>query len=83
VAQQIQSLIVQVQSLGLQKGTENSLLAKLNAALASVNRGNTESARGQLGAFINEVSAQSDKKIPAQQAAALIAAAQLIIGNLA
>jgi Right handed beta helix region len=83
VAQQIQSLIAQVQSLGLQKGTENSLLAKLNAALASVNQGNTESARGQLGAFINEVSAQSGKKIPAQQAAALIAAAQQIIGDLA
>jgi hypothetical protein len=83
VAQQIQSLIAQVQSLGLKKGTENSLLAKLNAALASVNRGNTESARGQLGAFINEVSAQSGKKIPAEHAAALIAAAQRIIGDLA
>ena len=83
VAQQIQSLIAQVQSLGLNKGTENSLLAKLNAALASVNRGNTESAREQLGAFINEVSAQSGKKIPAQQAAALTAAAQRIIGDLA
>jgi hypothetical protein len=83
VAQQIQSLIVQVESLGLPHGTENSLLAKLNAALASVNRGDSESARGQLGAFINEVSAQSGKKIPAQQAAALIAAAGQILGGLA
>jgi hypothetical protein len=82
VAQQIQSLIAQVESLGLPHGTENSLLAKLNAALASVNRGDATSAKGQLGAFINEVSAQSGKKIPAQSAAALIASAQQIINAL-
>jgi hypothetical protein len=78
----IQSLIAQVQSLGLPKGTENSLLAKLNAAAASLNRGNTGSARGQLGAFINEVSAQKGKKIPVAAADALIASAQQILAGL-
>jgi len=78
----IQSLIAQVQSLGLPKGTENSLLAKLNAAAASLNRGNAGSARGQLGAFINEVSAQKGKKIPAAAADALIASAQQILAGL-
>lgn len=80
VAAQIQSLIVQVRSLGLPHGTENSLLAKLNAALASVNRGDIGSAEGQLGAFMNEVNAQRGKKISEQDADALIAAAQAIIG---
>jgi Right handed beta helix region/PKD domain len=82
VSANIQGLIAQVQSLGLPKGTENSLLAKLNAAEASVNRGNAGSARGQLGAFINEVSAQRSKKIPAAAADALIASAQQIIAAI-
>ena len=82
VSGDIQSLIAQVQSLGLPRGTENSLLAKLNAAQASVNRGNTGSAKGQLGAFINEVSAQRGKKIAASAADALIANAQQIIAVL-
>lgn len=81
-AVQIQGLIAQVTSLGLPKGTQNSLRVKLNAALASVNQGNNASARGQLGAFINEVSAQSGKKITAASAAALIAEAQAIIASL-
>jgi hypothetical protein len=82
ISADIQSLIAQVQSLGLPKGTENSLLAKLNAAEASVNRGNAGSAKGQLGAFINEVSAQRSKKIPAAAADALIASAQQIIAAI-
>jgi hypothetical protein len=82
IAAQIQSLMDQVESLGLPKGQENSLEAKLRAALASVQRGNESSASGQLGAFINEVEAQRGKKIPSADADALIAAAQQIIAEL-
>jgi hypothetical protein len=82
IAAQIQSLIDQVESLGLPKGQENSLEAKLRAALASVQRGNESSARGQLGAFVNEVQAQRGKKIPTADADELIAAAQQIIAEL-
>jgi hypothetical protein len=82
IATQIQNLIDQVESLGLPKGQENSLEAKLRAALASVQRGSEGSARGQLGAFINEVNAQRGKKIPKDEADALILAAQQIIAEL-
>lgn len=82
IAAQIQNLINQVESLGLPKGQENSLEAKLRSALASVQRGNENSASGQLGAFINEVQAQRGKKIPSADADALIASAQQIIGEL-
>jgi len=82
IAAQIQNLIDQVESLGLPKGQENSLEAKLRAALASAQRGNANSASGQLGAFINEVQAQSGKKIPSAAADALIASALQIIAQL-
>jgi hypothetical protein len=75
-------LIAEVQSLGLPQGTENSLVAKLNAAQSSLEQGNTAAAEGQLTAFINEVSAQRGKKIPAAEADALIAQAQAIIDIL-
>jgi hypothetical protein len=82
IAGQIQSLIDEVDSLGLPKGQENSLVAKLQAALASVQRGNEGSAIGQLGAFINEVKAQRGKKIASADADALIASAQQIIQEI-
>jgi hypothetical protein len=78
----IQSLIAQVQSLGLPKGLETSLVSKLEAALASLNRGNKKAAMNELQAFMNHVNAQSGKKITEQQAAELIAAAQQIIDSL-
>jgi hypothetical protein len=75
-------LIARVQSLGLPKGLENSLVSKLEAALASLNRGNKKAAINQLQAFINEVNAQRGKKITEQQATELIADAQQIINSL-
>jgi hypothetical protein len=63
-----------VKSLNLQKGTENSLVSKLENARAAANRGSA-SACNELGAFINEVRAQSGKKITTAQAAQLTSAA--------
>lgn len=77
-AQAITDLSGAVTGLALHQGTENSLLAKLNAALAALAAGDTKTACNNLDAFINEVQAQSGKKIPAPDAAALIKLAEEI-----
>ncbi|HEU4561366.1 MAG TPA: DNA/RNA non-specific endonuclease, partial [Longimicrobium sp.] len=63
-------------------GTANSMNAKLRAASASLDRGNTTAAAGQLNAFINEVEAtvQSGRMSQAQ-GDALIAAARTILAS--
>jgi Big-like domain-containing protein/FIMAH domain-containing protein len=79
----ISSLMAQVESLNLNKGNKQSLMSKLQAAQASVDRGNGRAAANQLGAFINEVMAlQHSRRLDAKTAASLIAQAQSIIGSL-
>jgi len=71
--------------LELQRGIENSLLAKLNAALGALedeNENNDIAAINCLGAFINAVEAQRGKKIPEADADDMIASAQGIIAVL-
>jgi len=78
-------LVEMVEGLGLAKGIENSLLAKVEAAggvLEDDNEKNDGAAVNILGAFINAASAQSGKKIPESQADALIAEAAAIIEAL-
>jgi uncharacterized hydantoinase/oxoprolinase family protein len=80
-AAQVSNLVALVQSFNLAQGIENSLDSKLQNVLAALNAaedGNATSACGQLGAFINETSAQSGKKLTEAQANTLIAAAQQI-----
>jgi hypothetical protein len=55
-------------------GTSSSLLAKLQAAIDAETRGNERAAARQVGAFINEVSALSAKKID-------VAAAHLLLDD--
>lgn len=77
----IVALANQMLSLNLQHGISNSLEAKLAAALqvlADDNENNDAAAINALGAFINAVEAQRDKKIPEEDADALIARAQRI-----
>ena len=64
-----------VDSLGLPRGTANSLLAKLSAAKASLIKG-TPAGCNQLQAFINEVEAQTGNALTSAQARALVTAAQ-------
>jgi hypothetical protein len=81
-AELILDLADDVMALNLHKGIENSLEAKLNAALAVLedeNENNDIAAVNTLGAFINAVETQRGKKIPEAEADALIAAAQEII----
>jgi PKD repeat protein len=69
--------LVSAQS-GLNKGQMNSLLAKLNAAANSAQRGDTGTACNQLNAFVNEVDAdQKTGKISSGDAATMTDAARL------
>jgi len=84
-AQKISDLIVEVESLNLQKGIDNSLDAKLEAArkaLQDARTGNDGAATNPLEAFKNAVMAQRGKEIPEGAADALVAAAQSIIQEL-
>jgi hypothetical protein len=70
--------------LNLRRGIENSLLAKIDAAIAKLEDDNPKNDRAAvrlLRAFINAVKAQKGKKISAN-ADDLIAAAQQIIDML-
>ncbi|MHC4159045.1 MAG: right-handed parallel beta-helix repeat-containing protein, partial [Planctomycetota bacterium] len=81
-AELIAELLEEVGGLGLPGGIENSLMAKLNSALAALedkNENNDAAAINTLQAFINVVEAQRGKKIPQAEADALIAAAMEII----
>jgi hypothetical protein len=80
--QGIAGLVAQVNGV-VSGGTASSLNAKLASASASLDRGNTASATGQLSAFINEVRAlvQSGRLAQAQ-GDALVAAAQRILDSI-
>jgi hypothetical protein len=67
----------------LNRGRGNSLVQKLEAALQQMNRGNSNPAQNQLGAFINEVNAlMKSKALSASQGQSLIDAAGAIINQL-
>lgn len=71
-----------VDSYGLAHGTETSLSAKLDAAIASLQRGNKQAANGQMQAFENEVIAQSGKKLTAEIANGLVQISEAILATL-
>jgi hypothetical protein len=78
-------LIQNVAGLNLHHGIENSLMVKLNGAwqnLTDPNPENDGAAINQLQAFVNQVEAQSGKKITAADAENLVASAQAIIEAL-
>jgi hypothetical protein len=63
-------------------GVLKSLLQKLQGVQDALKKGNTTAAINKLEAFINEVQAQSGKKIDAQVADLLIMDAQWVITHL-
>lgn len=79
VCDAIDGLIGTVENLGLPNGLENALVSKLEGALSKFESGNNNAAVGKLNAFINQINAQSGKKIETEDADALIATAQAII----
>lgn len=60
------------QQLVSQHGVANSLCAKLDAAAAAAARGNLTAEAGALGAYVNEVNAQTNKFITVANAAILL-----------
>jgi hypothetical protein len=64
----ISDLITRVLSYNLDRGFENSLLTKLNGAKDALSRGQKQAACQKMQAFINEVNAQSGKKLTVAQA---------------
>jgi hypothetical protein len=64
------------------QGVTNSLLAKLDAAQAALDRGQTGVAINLLIAFIHEVQAQAGKHIVQEHASHLVEHAQLVIQAL-
>jgi beta-propeller repeat-containing protein/HYR domain-containing protein len=77
-AGQTTNLMTLVRSFDLGHGIEKSLLAKLGDALAAINAGKVRIACQHLDSFMQEVRAQSRKKITAVQAAQLLTAAAQI-----
>jgi hypothetical protein len=78
-------ILQQVASDNIDAEMEVSLLAKVNAAIAALNRGNPNDAKvamNDLKALINQVEAQTDKKINPDTAAAIIDRANTIIAAL-
>jgi hypothetical protein len=63
-------------------GITNSLLAKLNAAGQALEQGHVQAARGSLGSFVNELSAQSGKRVSPATANALTALATQFLGRI-
>ena len=64
------------------KGVSASLLTKLDAAQAALDRGQSGVAANLLHAFINEVNAQAGKSIAAEHAGHLVDHAQNVIKAL-
>ena len=71
-----------VKEQGLPKGIENSLVSKADNACKKYEDGKLETAGNILEAFINEVEAQSGKKIPEATADTLIAYANNAIAQI-
>lgn len=81
-SQAIQDTITLINTMNLPKGTDTSLISKLDNAIKSLDKNNANAAKNQLEATINEINAQKDKKIAGEQANTLIAALQKIIQYL-
>ena len=75
VVQAIDDLRERIASYGLPRGTARSLDAKLEAALNAWQIGDSAGACNSLLAFLNEVRAQTGKKLTEAQAQQLTAAA--------
>ena len=72
-------MLASLETVAASTADASSLGSKLSAADASLAAGNKTAAKNQLNAFLNEVKAQTGKKLTAAQAASLTAAAQNLL----
>lgn len=78
-AEQINNLTTTINGFNLSPaGIANSFNSKLQAATQALGANNTNAACGNMNAFINEVNAQSGKKLTTAQAGQLLASANQI-----
>jgi dipeptidyl aminopeptidase/acylaminoacyl peptidase len=77
-SERVANLINVVNGFNLHQGIANSLLVKLNHAQGALAAGDTAAACDNLASFINQVNAQSGKKLTAAQASQLTGEAALI-----
>jgi hypothetical protein len=82
IAQLIMDFRALIPALGIEGGTANSLDAKLASALDALATGKTKNVCSALQAALNEIAAQSGKKLTTNQAATLNERANLIMGLL-
>jgi hypothetical protein len=82
ITDQLNDLNALVRSFNLHDGTENSLITKLQDALAAVSTSDTATACASLTAFINASQAQLGKKLTADQVKQLVDAATQIKSDL-
>jgi hypothetical protein len=75
-------LIDVVNSLNLPRGISESFLVKLNAAADALSRGDTMAAKGQLGALLNDVTAQTGNHVGTAQGSVLLTLIQGAINAL-
>ena len=75
----LDQLMAQVTAYGLPNGLTNALTVKLEAALASWQRGRSNAAANQIGAFIHEVNAKRGKALTDAQADTLIRMAEIVV----
>jgi probable HAF family extracellular repeat protein len=75
----LDQLMAQVTAYGLPNGLTNALTVKLEAALASWQRGRSNAAVNQIGAFIHEVNAKRGKALTDAQADTLIRMAEIVV----
>ena len=79
----IEDLIAVISASGqIEEGTEQALIATLEAALAALESGNPDPAANHIEAFMNKVNSARGKKIPVTLADELIASAQAILNLL-
>ena len=79
---QIDDLITLIRSFNLPPGTANSLITKLQQALTAIESGDLATACSSLTAFTNECTAQSGKKLTADQSTQLTNLANQIKSDL-
>ena len=79
VTSALDQLIAQVTAYGLPNGLTNALTVKLEAALASWQRGRSNAAVNEIGAFIREVNAKRGRALTDAQADTLIRMAEVVV----
>ncbi len=81
-AETLKDLITNVDDLGLPKGIEQGLLAKLDTAQKKIAQEQYTPARNALNAFMNDVNGQRGKSLTPAQADELVATTQQIINSI-